>query len=467
MICSSFRSIRSRRRLGEAIRPLACARARTHDFNVPKNDDHATPARAPTSGRRIQVRQAQGVHGRACSRWRRSPAASGSSSTPARSSPGARRCGPPPARPGDPDHTFYFHIDDGHVIDANVGGNAARWINHACAPNCEADEVDGRVFIQALRDIEPGEELFYDYGLVIDERYTPKLKKQFACRCGTRGCRGTCSRPSGAADRACPGPQRASTEGRAPAALGATLLRARLEPLLPGSPSRSSGPAGSTNTVLARTGTPRRRGGGGRCRALVAERQTSGRGRLGRSWPSDAVASLTFSLALAFEPADWSGLSLASAGACRRGAATAASARPRIRAQVAQRPVAPSTPVPAAAQGTQARRPDRDRRRGRRGRRDRRRPERRPLPPSPRPAARRADRLPQEPRLDAPAALGRGGAAGAAPSWTSNARASAPASAPLRLDVLRDQAITTGDPGAPSGVARGVDAPAAVCAETA
>jgi len=100
-----------------------------------------------------------------------------------------------PHNPKDPDHTFYFHIDDKRVIDANVGGNAARWINHACKPNCEADEVDGRIFIKALRRIETGEELFYDYGLIIDDRYTPKLKKQFACHCGTKGCRGTMLAP--------------------------------------------------------------------------------------------------------------------------------------------------------------------------------------------------------------------------------------------------------------------------------
>src|SRR5438045_3211819 len=74
-----------------------------------------------------------------------------------------------PHDPLQPDHTFYFHIDDETVIDANVGGNAARWINHACTPNCEADEVDGRIFIKARRAIKEGEELFYDYGLVIDE----------------------------------------------------------------------------------------------------------------------------------------------------------------------------------------------------------------------------------------------------------------------------------------------------------
>jgi hypothetical protein len=100
-----------------------------------------------------------------------------------------------PHNPAEPDHTFYFHIDEKHVIDANVGGNAARWINHACDPNCETEEVDGRVYIEALRNIEPGEELFYDYGLVIDGRHTPKLKKQFECRCGSAKCRGTMLAP--------------------------------------------------------------------------------------------------------------------------------------------------------------------------------------------------------------------------------------------------------------------------------
>ncbi|KQV50353.1 hypothetical protein ASC95_13310 [Pelomonas sp. Root1217] len=100
-----------------------------------------------------------------------------------------------PHDPAQPNHTFYFHLDGGLVIDALYGGNDARWINHACEPNCEADEVDGRVFIQALRDLEPGEELFYDYGLVLDDRHTAKVKKQFACWCGALTCRGTMLAP--------------------------------------------------------------------------------------------------------------------------------------------------------------------------------------------------------------------------------------------------------------------------------
>ncbi len=101
-----------------------------------------------------------------------------------------------PHDPAQPNHTFYFHIDDGCVIDANVGGNSSRWINHSCAPNCEATQEGQRVFIQALRDIAPGEELFYDYGLVIDEPLTPELKADYACWCGHGTCRGTLLAPA-------------------------------------------------------------------------------------------------------------------------------------------------------------------------------------------------------------------------------------------------------------------------------
>ncbi len=100
-----------------------------------------------------------------------------------------------PHDPDQPDHTFYFHIDDKRVIDGGVGGNQSRWINHGCDPNCETEVVDGRVFVKTLRPIEPGEELFYDYRLIIDEPYTSALKKQFTCRCGAQTCRGTMLAP--------------------------------------------------------------------------------------------------------------------------------------------------------------------------------------------------------------------------------------------------------------------------------
>lgn len=100
-----------------------------------------------------------------------------------------------PHDPSQPNHTFYFSLDDGSVIDANHGGNSARWINHSCDPNCIADEEDGRVFIRALRPIQAGEELNYDYGLVVDERYTARLKAEYACWCGSALCRGTLLAP--------------------------------------------------------------------------------------------------------------------------------------------------------------------------------------------------------------------------------------------------------------------------------
>lgn len=95
----------------------------------------------------------------------------------------------------NPNHTFYFHIDEDRVIDAKFGGNSARWINHSCDPNCFADEQDGRIFITALRNISAGEELNYDYGLIIEERYTPKLKAEYPCWCGSESCRGTLLAP--------------------------------------------------------------------------------------------------------------------------------------------------------------------------------------------------------------------------------------------------------------------------------
>ncbi len=93
--------------------------------------------------------------------------------------------------PDNPFHTFFFSLENGKLIDGGDEGNDARWINHSCEPNCEAQEDKGRVFIHALRDITRGEELNYDYGLVIDEKMTKALKKAYECRCGHPGCRGT------------------------------------------------------------------------------------------------------------------------------------------------------------------------------------------------------------------------------------------------------------------------------------
>ena len=100
-----------------------------------------------------------------------------------------------PHDPNDPNHTFYFHVNEDRVIDALHGGNSSRWINHSCDPNCEADEDNERIFIKAIRNIKAGEELNYDYGLIIDEPYTKKLKAEYPCWCGSANCRGTLLSP--------------------------------------------------------------------------------------------------------------------------------------------------------------------------------------------------------------------------------------------------------------------------------
>nr|WP_052452704.1 SET domain-containing protein-lysine N-methyltransferase [Noviherbaspirillum autotrophicum] len=96
--------------------------------------------------------------------------------------------------PGD-FHTFFFSLESGKIIDGGSQGNDARWINHSCEPNCEAREEDGRVFIYALRDIRRGEELNYDYGLLLEQRHTPALKRAYACLCGAPNCRHTLLAP--------------------------------------------------------------------------------------------------------------------------------------------------------------------------------------------------------------------------------------------------------------------------------
>ncbi|HKZ74049.1 MAG TPA: SET domain-containing protein-lysine N-methyltransferase [Steroidobacteraceae bacterium] len=88
-------------------------------------------------------------------------------------------------------HTFLFIVDKHIVIDAGVGGNAARYINHSCDPNCESVIEKKRVFIEALRHIEPGEELAYDYQIQREKDDPPDVDEVFACCCGTKQCRGT------------------------------------------------------------------------------------------------------------------------------------------------------------------------------------------------------------------------------------------------------------------------------------
>ena len=95
----------------------------------------------------------------------------------------------------DDGHTFLFTIDAKTVIDAGVGGNISRFINHSCDPNCEVVLDDGRPFVESIRVITPGEELAYDYNLTRSDDDSPEVAKVFACRCGTDRCRGTMLAP--------------------------------------------------------------------------------------------------------------------------------------------------------------------------------------------------------------------------------------------------------------------------------
>ena len=101
------------------------------------------------------------------------------------------------ASAGNPiNHTYFFSLADGRVIDGASRGNAARFINHSCEPNCEPlEHENGRVYIYSLSEIEPGEELTYYYALIYEERHTPAIKKAFPCYCGTSSCTGTMLAP--------------------------------------------------------------------------------------------------------------------------------------------------------------------------------------------------------------------------------------------------------------------------------
>ncbi len=92
-------------------------------------------------------------------------------------------------------HTFLFEVDEFTVIDATKIGSEARYINHSCQPNCEAVNEDGRIFIEAIKNIQPGTELSYDYSYDLDEPLTPQLKRKYPCFCGAPRCRGTILKP--------------------------------------------------------------------------------------------------------------------------------------------------------------------------------------------------------------------------------------------------------------------------------
>ncbi|CAB4048509.1 hypothetical protein LMG9964_02150 [Paraburkholderia phenoliruptrix] len=92
---------------------------------------------------------------------------------------------------GTAGHTYFFGLSDGRVIDGGCRGNSARWLNHSCNANCEALEIEDRVFIHASTAIAPGEELFLDYRLAVDDPADEETRLSYRCRCRAPGCRGS------------------------------------------------------------------------------------------------------------------------------------------------------------------------------------------------------------------------------------------------------------------------------------
>ncbi len=96
---------------------------------------------------------------------------------------------------GEHPRVLLFTVDRRTVIDGGVGGNASRFINHSCEPNCEAVTDRRHVYIEALRDIAAGEELLYDYNLTRHDDDAENLEQRYACHCGAKNCRGTMLAP--------------------------------------------------------------------------------------------------------------------------------------------------------------------------------------------------------------------------------------------------------------------------------
>jgi uncharacterized protein len=88
-----------------------------------------------------------------------------------------------------------FQVDKRYVIDAGVNGNEARFINHSCDPNCETVGDKRQIFVEAIRTINPGEELTYDYSLTRDDLDSAQVEKDYVCHCGAANCRGNMLEP--------------------------------------------------------------------------------------------------------------------------------------------------------------------------------------------------------------------------------------------------------------------------------
>ena len=92
-------------------------------------------------------------------------------------------------------HVLLFSLDKNTVIDAGVGGNESRFINHSCDPNCETVIEKKHVFIESIRTISKDDELTYDYNLTREDQDDNDLEKHYSCNCRAITCRGTMLKP--------------------------------------------------------------------------------------------------------------------------------------------------------------------------------------------------------------------------------------------------------------------------------
>ena len=79
---------------------------------------------------------------------------------------------------------FIFTLSPDQDLDGNTPANLARFINHSCAPNCEAELDEERIWIVALHDILTGEEITINYGFDLEDY------RQYPCQCGSAACVG-------------------------------------------------------------------------------------------------------------------------------------------------------------------------------------------------------------------------------------------------------------------------------------
>ena len=82
------------------------------------------------------------------------------------------------------DNEYIFTLNDQEDLDGNVEWNPARFINHSCDPNCDAENDEGRIWIIANRDIAAGEEITFNYGFDLEDY------RSYPCRCGSSDCVG-------------------------------------------------------------------------------------------------------------------------------------------------------------------------------------------------------------------------------------------------------------------------------------